>query len=143
MNVPAGSTTLSSWNDASGNGFTATGAASYSSVPALNNLPAVYFNGAQTMLTANMSSVFSSSTGGMLFVLYVPNISGDFAYISQNNASTTDTHDRFDGSAAYLNAFMNATGASAPMGIPAISRAATFRHCWKSSPPPPPAMKPG
>ena len=144
LNVPEGSSNITSWADASGNGFTATGAASYAaSVASLNNMPAVYFNGAQTMVTANMSSLFSSSTGGMLFVLYQPNVSGDFAYISQNNAGTTDTHDRFSGTNAYLNAFMNATAAGAPMGIRAISRAATFRRCWRSSRPPRPAMKPG
>ena len=119
MNVPVGSNNISDWTDASGNGFTATGTASYaSSVSSLNNMPAVYFNGSQTMLTANMSSLFSSSTGGMLFVLYQPNVSGDFAYISQNNGGSMDTHDRFSGTTAYLNAFMNATGGGRTNGYP-------------------------
>ena len=103
---------MTSWNDGTANQFTATGAATYaSSVSALNNMPAVYFNGAQTMLTANMSSVFSSSTGGMLFVLYAPNTSGGVRlyYAEQCGSGASKTGIIIDG-AAYLETFLNATG---------------------------------
>ena len=122
QSIPTGTTGMTSWNDSSGNNFTATGAASYaSSVSALNNQPAVYFNGAQTMLTANMSSAFSSSTGGMLFVLYAPNTSGGYTYITQNNAGPAGQNwDNYQG-AAYLETFINATGGrtNGYPGIPA------------------------
>jgi len=124
--VPPGTTTMSNWVDGSGNQFTATGAASYAaSVSGINNMPAVYFDGTQTMLTANMNTAFNGSTGGMLFVLYQPNASGDFAYISQMNGGTLDTHDRFSGSQAYLNAFLNSTGGRTnayPGNIPSDNR---------------------
>ena len=122
-NVPAGTTDMTCWNDGTANQFTATGTATFApSVSVLNNMPAVYFNGAQTMLTENMSSAFSSSTGGMLFVLYYPNTSGpSYAYITQNNNSDTATYDYYSGDGdAYLNAFLNGTRTSQyPCAIPA------------------------
>ena len=111
QNIPTGTTGMTTWNDGTANQFNATGAATYaSSVSALDNQPAVYFNGAQTMLTANMSSAFTSSTGGMLFVLYAPNTGGNYAYITQTNAGDANENwDDYDG-AAYLETFLNATG---------------------------------
>ena len=117
LNIPSGTTTMTTWDDGTANQFTASGSASFaSSVPALNNMPGVYFNGSQTMQTANMSSVFSASTGGMLFVLYAPyTIPGyGYAYITQNNAGSTATWDYFaqpnsPSGQGYLNAFLNSS----------------------------------
>ena len=111
LNVLPGTSTMTAWDDGTSNQFTATGNASYaSSVSALNNQPAVYFNGSQTMLTASMSSVFTNSTGGMFFVLYAPNTSSTgWAYLTQNNAGYLGTWDDYGGG-AYIDVFMNATG---------------------------------
>ena len=141
QNIPAGVYTLTSWNDSTANQFTATGEATYyPNVSALNNQPAVYFDGAQSMLTANMSSAFSSSTGGMLFVLYAPNTSGNYAYITQNNAGGA-SRIGITISAPPIWRLSSTPPAGVPMRIPAISPPA--RRCWRSNPLPPMAIKPG
>ena len=110
LNIPPGTSAMTSWNDSTLNQFTAIGNASYAaSVASLNNQPAVYFNGSQTMLTPDMSAFFTNSSSGMLFVLYSPNMSGNpyYAYITQNGAEY-DTWDDWSG-VAYLNNFLNSS----------------------------------
>ena len=131
QNVPVGTTTMSCWNDGTVNQLNATGSASYaSSVAALNNMPAVYFNGTQTMQTANMNSALFLQHRRHAVCALCAEYRRECTLISRRTMRERMITGITTIGAAYLDAFLNATGGRTG-AIPAISP--TARRCWRSN----------